>query len=121
MNANSSSGLEIQGYGREEPVLWQRDILYPQKLAPTLPTSGGRWVGIVRSPTNATEFSFFICRLQYSFQFILSCLSSFLIPNLKQRINFVLLLRCHSLDTELPPSKALQETTAYERHDMYTF
>ena len=38
--------------------------LYPQKLALTLPTGGGRSVGIVRSRTKATEFSFSI--LMYS-------------------------------------------------------
>jgi hypothetical protein len=32
--------------------------LYPQMLALTLPTGGGRSVGIVRSRTKATEFSF---------------------------------------------------------------
>jgi hypothetical protein len=32
--------------------------LYPQKLAFTSPTGGGRSVGIVRSLTKATEFSF---------------------------------------------------------------
>jgi hypothetical protein len=32
--------------------------LYPQKLALTSSTSGGRSVGIVRSQTQATEFSF---------------------------------------------------------------
>jgi hypothetical protein len=31
--------------------------LYPQKLALTSPTSGGRSVGIVRSRTKATELS----------------------------------------------------------------
>ena len=31
--------------------------LYPQKLAPTSLTGGGRSVGIVRSRTKATEFS----------------------------------------------------------------
>ena len=31
--------------------------IYPQKLALTSPTSGGRSVGIVRSRTKATEFS----------------------------------------------------------------
>jgi hypothetical protein len=31
--------------------------LYPQKLALTSPTSGGRSVDIVRSQSNATEFS----------------------------------------------------------------
>jgi len=32
--------------------------LYPQKLAPTSLTGGGRSVGIVRSRTKATEFFF---------------------------------------------------------------
>jgi hypothetical protein len=32
--------------------------LYPQKLALTSPTGGGRSVGMVRSRTKATEFSF---------------------------------------------------------------
>jgi hypothetical protein len=32
--------------------------LYPQKLALTSPTGGGHSVGIVRSRTKATEFSF---------------------------------------------------------------
>jgi len=32
--------------------------LYPQKLTLTSPTGGGRSVGIVRSRTKATEFSF---------------------------------------------------------------
>jgi hypothetical protein len=31
--------------------------LYPQKLALTSPTGGGRSIGIVRSRTNAIEFS----------------------------------------------------------------
>jgi hypothetical protein len=39
--------------------------LYPQRLALTSPTSGGRSVGIVRSRTQATEFSF---------SFFLSCI-----------------------------------------------
>ena len=34
--------------------------LYPQKLALTSPTGGGRSVGMVRSRTKATEFSFSI-------------------------------------------------------------
>jgi hypothetical protein len=36
---------------------WPRNTLYPQKLALTSPTSGGRSVGIVRLRTKATEFS----------------------------------------------------------------
>jgi len=34
--------------------------LYPQKLALTLPTGGGRSVGIVRLRTKATEFFFLV-------------------------------------------------------------
>jgi len=34
--------------------------LYPQKLALTSPTGGGRSVGIVRVRTKATEFVFII-------------------------------------------------------------
>jgi len=36
---------------------WPRDTLYPQKLALTSPTGGGRSVGVVRSRTKAMEFS----------------------------------------------------------------
>ena len=35
--------------------------LYPQKLALTSPTGGGRSVGIVHSRTKATEFSLVYC------------------------------------------------------------
>jgi hypothetical protein len=37
-----------------------RDTLYPQKLALTSLTSGGRSVGIFCSQTKATEFSFIL-------------------------------------------------------------
>jgi hypothetical protein len=53
---NSSSGLDNQEYGRGDPVLWQLDTLYPQKLALTSPTSGGRSAGIVRLRILATKF-----------------------------------------------------------------
>jgi hypothetical protein len=36
---------------------WPHNTLYPQRLALTSPTSGGRSVGIVRLRTKATEFS----------------------------------------------------------------
>jgi hypothetical protein len=50
------SGLENREYGCRDPSFWPRDTtLYPQKLALTSPTSGGRSVGIVRSRTKATE------------------------------------------------------------------
>jgi hypothetical protein len=39
---NSGSGQESREYGRRNPLCWPRNILYPQKLALTLPTSGGR-------------------------------------------------------------------------------
>jgi hypothetical protein len=57
---SSGSGLESREYGRKNPSRWPRGTLYPQKLALTSPTSGGRSVGMVRSLTQATEFSFFI-------------------------------------------------------------
>jgi hypothetical protein len=50
------SGLESLEYGRRDPSRWPRGTLCPQKLALTLPTSGGRSAGIVRPLTQATEF-----------------------------------------------------------------
>jgi hypothetical protein len=57
---SSGSGLESREYCRRDPSRWPRGTLYPQKLALTSPTRGGRWVGIVRSRTRATEFVPFI-------------------------------------------------------------
>jgi hypothetical protein len=53
----SGFGLENREYGRGDPSRWPRSSLYPQKLALTSPTSGGRSAGIVLSRTQATEFS----------------------------------------------------------------
>jgi hypothetical protein len=53
---SSGSGLENQEYGRGDPLRWPRDTLYPQKLALTSPTCGGRSIGIVRLRTKTTEF-----------------------------------------------------------------
>jgi hypothetical protein len=53
---SSRSGLESREYGRKDTSRWPRDTLYPQKLALTSQTIGGRSVGIVRSLTQATEF-----------------------------------------------------------------
>jgi hypothetical protein len=53
---SSGSALENREYGRRDPLLTMR-TLYPQKLAVTSPTSGGRLVGIDRSQTEATEFT----------------------------------------------------------------
>jgi hypothetical protein len=65
-----TSGLENREYGRVDPSRWPRETLYPQKLALTSPTSGGSSVGIVRSRTEATEFSF-------SFQFPITWLCGY--------------------------------------------
>jgi hypothetical protein len=54
------SGLERREYGLRDPPRLPRGTLYPQTLALTSPTSGGRSVGIVRSRTHATEFGFCI-------------------------------------------------------------
>jgi hypothetical protein len=54
---SSGSGLESREYGRRDPSRWPRGTPYPQTLALTSPTSGGHSVGIIRSRTQATEFS----------------------------------------------------------------
>jgi hypothetical protein len=54
----SGSGLEFREYDCGDPSRWPRGILYPQKLVLTSPKRGGLPVGIVRSRTQATEFSF---------------------------------------------------------------
>jgi hypothetical protein len=50
--------VESREYGRRALSCWPRGTHYPQKLALTSPTSGGRSVGIARSWTQAREFSF---------------------------------------------------------------
>jgi hypothetical protein len=52
------AGLENRDYGNRDLSRWPSGTLSPQKLALTSPASGGRSVGIVRSQTQATEFSF---------------------------------------------------------------
>jgi len=52
--------------------------LYPQKLALTSPTGGGRSVGIVRVRTKATEFSLV---LDVDERIILKCVSKKLLGN----------------------------------------
>jgi hypothetical protein len=58
------SYLENREYGRRDPSRWPRGTLYPQKLAITSPTRGGRSVGIVRSRTQTMEFSLVYCIYQ---------------------------------------------------------
>jgi hypothetical protein len=57
---SGGSGLENRDYLPWESVALTTRHLYPQTLALTSPASGGHSVGIVRSPTKATEFSFFL-------------------------------------------------------------
>jgi hypothetical protein len=53
---SSGSGIENREYGRRDHwSRWPRDTHYPQQLALTEPTNGGRSVGIVRSRTKAIE------------------------------------------------------------------
>jgi hypothetical protein len=52
---SSGSGLENQEYCRSDRPCWALDTLYPQKLALTSPTSGGRSVSLVCSRTKTTE------------------------------------------------------------------
>jgi hypothetical protein len=50
---NLEAGLESREYGRRDPS--RCGTLYPQKLALTSSSSGGRSVGIFRSRTQAME------------------------------------------------------------------
>jgi hypothetical protein len=59
---SSGSGLENQDYGRKETAALTTPHFFPQKLALTSLTSGGRTVGIVRSRILATEFVLFVLR-----------------------------------------------------------
>jgi hypothetical protein len=56
---SSGSCPENREYERRDPSCSPRGTLYPQKLAITSPTSGGRSVGIVRSRTQTMEFFLF--------------------------------------------------------------
>jgi hypothetical protein len=55
---SSGSGLESREYGRRDPSRRPRGTLYPQKLALTSVTSGGRSVGVVHLRTQATKYSY---------------------------------------------------------------
>jgi hypothetical protein len=73
------SGLENRECGCRDPSCWPHGTFYPQKLALPSLTSGSRSVGIGRSRTQATEFSFspyvyYVC-LQVHSHFIIACLS----------------------------------------------
>jgi hypothetical protein len=67
---SSDSGLETWEYGRMDPLCSPRNTLFPQKLALTSLTSGGR------SRTKATELSFF------SFSYLLPARGSLVVKAL---------------------------------------
>jgi hypothetical protein len=52
---SSGSSRGNRDYGRGDPSRWPHGTLYPQKLALTSPTSGGRTAGIFRSRTKSME------------------------------------------------------------------
>jgi hypothetical protein len=62
---SSGSGLENRQYSCGDLLCWPRNTLYPQKLALTSPTSGGRSVGIICLGTKVMEFFFLICGCIY--------------------------------------------------------
>jgi hypothetical protein len=55
---SNGSGIESREHCRRDPSRWPCGTLYPQKLAPTSPTSCGRSVCIVRSRTQVRSFIF---------------------------------------------------------------
>jgi hypothetical protein len=72
---NSGFGLENREYGRGNQLRWPRDTIYPQKLALTSPTSGGRSVGIVRLRSKATEFLYYYYYYYYYYYSTILCLT----------------------------------------------
>jgi hypothetical protein len=55
---SSGSGIETDNTAKGNRHAYYATPLYPQKLALTSPTSGGRYTGIVRSRTRAMEIIF---------------------------------------------------------------
>jgi hypothetical protein len=90
---SSGSRLESREYDCKDMSLWPRGTLYPQKLALTSPTSGGRSVAIVRSRTHATEFlwpSSAPCVRYFCARAIgLAAYWAYAVPILKQEILFL--------------------------------
>jgi hypothetical protein len=62
---SNGSDLENREYGRRILSRCPHGTLYSRNLTLTSPTSGGRSVGIFRSPTEATEFSL-VCILPFT-------------------------------------------------------
>jgi hypothetical protein len=75
------SGLETREYCSRDPSCRPRSTLCPQNLALTSPTRGGRSVAIVRSRTQATEFSFFFVTESLGLPFLLNRVTKLLLQN----------------------------------------
>jgi hypothetical protein len=87
MDLNYFTTKEGREYGRGDLSRWPRGTLYPQNLTLTLPTSGGRSVGIVRSRTQTTEFSLiFSFKTKESYE---SYLDNFILWNLRNSVSLV--------------------------------
>jgi hypothetical protein len=77
----------------------QATPLYPQKLALTLPTSGGRSVGIVRSRIKSKELSYVY---QWYIQICWACrtrtvkfaYTGYEEPGLVEQMNFTIIYKC---------------------------
>ena len=69
-------------------------LLYPQKLALTSPTGGGRSVGIVRSRTKATEFFFYVLKVIASIVQSAISLEFVLVRDIKKRCNIAICFKC---------------------------
>jgi hypothetical protein len=70
---NTISGLENQDYGHRDSSRWPRGTLYPEKFALTSLTNSGRSVTLVRSRTQATEFSLVLLGYELQFSILISC------------------------------------------------
>jgi hypothetical protein len=70
-NSNCSD-LESREDGRRDPSSWPRGTLYPQKLAVTSPTNGGRSVGIADSG-HGISFDSLLFIIMLSYQFWCGC------------------------------------------------
>jgi hypothetical protein len=76
---SSGSSLENRDYGRRDPSRLPCGTIYPQKLALASLTNGGRSVGIVRSRTQATEFSLVLTTIGLLTTWISTLLTPFLL------------------------------------------
>jgi hypothetical protein len=84
---SSGSCLENREYGLRDPSRWLRGTLYPQKLAITSQTRGGRSVGIVRLRTQTMESYIYI---------YISLLEYFLRAIVQHWRHYVQPLKCHT-------------------------